>query len=57
VHSFPELFRILQESPEIIEKIRVGDRKINKNISEKLRSFLLNQRINETTDKQQGEES
>jgi ERCC4-type nuclease len=57
VHSFPELFRILQESPEIIEKIRVGDRKINKNISEKLRSFLLNPRINETTEKQQCEES
>jgi ERCC4-type nuclease len=39
--SFPELFRILQESPEIIEKIRVGERKINKNVLTKLTHFLL----------------
>jgi ERCC4-type nuclease len=55
-NSFPELFRILQESPETIEKIRVGDRKINKNVLEKLQSFLLKKRIDEKNDKQECEE-
>ena len=42
VGSFSELLRVIQESPETIDTIRVGERKINKTILTKLKHFLLN---------------